>query len=153
VEKALAGPIAGAGPLSTKRIWAGRVVSALPVLMLLFSSGIKLIGSPEVAESMTKLGYPAGLSRTIGLLELACVIVYAIPRTSALGAILMTGYLGGAVATHVRVGDPLFSHVLGPVYIGVLAWQGSTCGMAGCEHCFQRRQDREIHDADDPEGI
>ena len=73
---------------------------------------------------MTKLGYPLSLTRTIGLLELACVVVYAIPRTSALGAILMTGYLGGAVATHVRVGDPLFSHVLFPVYIGVLAWTG-----------------------------
>jgi hypothetical protein len=108
-----------------KRIWAGRVISALPVLMLLFSGGIKLINTaPEVAESMTKLGYPLGLTRPIGLLELACVVVYAIPRTSALGAILMTGHLGGAVASHVRVGDPMFSHVLFPVYIGVLAWAG-----------------------------
>src|SRR5687767_10553795 len=93
-----------------KKIWAGRILSALAVLFLLFSGIIKLTGIDPVVQSFNQLGYPVSLAVTIGLLELGCVLVYLIPRTAILGAILVTGYLGGAVATHVRVGDPLFSH-------------------------------------------
>ncbi len=110
--------------VSKTKLWAGRIISALPVLFLLFDSVIKLMEIAPVKESFTQLGYPVSLARGIGILELVCVAVYVIPRTSVLGAILLTGYLGGAVATHVRVGDPLFSHVLFPTYVGVLLWFG-----------------------------
>ena len=109
---------------ASKRIWVGRVLSAVAVLFMLFSGIIKLTRIDPVVQSFNQLGYPLGLAVTIGLLELACVAVYVIPRTSLLGAILLTGYLGGAVATHVRVGDPLFTHVLFPTYIGTLIWAG-----------------------------
>jgi hypothetical protein len=111
-------------PVSKKNLWAGRVMSALPVMLLLFSGILKLTGMDAVIEGFAKLGYPASLILGIGIVEIACVVLYVIPRTVVLGAILATGYLGGAVATHVRVGDPFFSHVLGPFYLGVLVWGG-----------------------------
>ena len=77
-----------------------------------------------VVQSFTQLGYPVSLSRGIGVLELVCLIIYVIPRSSLVGAVLLTGYLGGAVATHVRVGSPLFTHVLFPVYVAALLWGG-----------------------------
>ena len=79
---------------------------------------------PPVVEAFTRLGFPVDLARGIGTLELACLIVYLIPRTAIPGAILLTGFLGGAVVTHVRVGDPLLSHALFPVYVGALVWGG-----------------------------
>jgi hypothetical protein len=117
-------PSAQVNLTSRKRLWAGRILSALAVLFLLFDSVIKLMMIAPVVESFARLGYPASISRGIGLLELACIVVHLIPRTAVLGAVLLTGYLGGAVATHVRVGDPLFSHVLFPVYVGVMIWGG-----------------------------
>jgi len=111
-------------PHSRKRLWAGRATSAAAVLFLLFDAAIKLMVIPPVVESFTRLGFPVDLSRGIGTLELACLIVYLIPRTAIPGAILLTGFLGGAVVTHVRVGDPLLSHVLFPVYVGTLVWGG-----------------------------
>jgi hypothetical protein len=111
---------------STKALWAGRIISGLVVLFLLVDAGFKLIRplpAPAV-EAFGKLGYPVEFASGIGILLLACVAVYLIPRTSFLGAILLTGYLGGAVASHVRVGDPWFSHALFPVYIGLLVWGG-----------------------------
>jgi len=95
-------------------------------LFLLFDGVFKLVRPTPAAvvEAMNKLGYPPTLTVTIGLLLLVCVVVYIIPRTAVLGAILLTGYLGGAVATHTRVGDPLFSHVLFPVYMGLFVWGG-----------------------------
>ena len=110
--------------VSRKRLWAGRLLSTLAVLFLLFDSAIKLIRIPPVVEAFTRLGIPVNLARGIGVLELACVVVYLVPRTAIPGAILLTGFLGGAVLTHVRVGDPLFSHVLFPTYIGALSWGG-----------------------------
>ncbi len=110
--------------VSRKRLWAGRTMSAIAVLFLLFDSVIKLVVIAPVVESFAQLGYPVSLARGIGLLELLCIIVYVIPRTSVLGAILLTGYLGGAVATHVRVGSPLFTHILFPTYVGALIWGG-----------------------------
>jgi hypothetical protein len=110
--------------ISRKRLWAGQTMSAIAVLFLLFDSVIKLVVIAPVVESFAQLGYPVSLARGIGLLELVCIVVYVIPRTSVLGAILLTGYLGGAVATHVRVGSPLFTHILFPTYVGALSWGG-----------------------------
>lgn len=106
--------------ISKGQLWGGRIASALPVLLLLFSAGMKLAQPPMFVEGFTKLGYPMSLATGIGLLELACTAIYLIPRTSVLGAILLSAYLGGATATHVRVGDPFF----GPVLLGVLVWAG-----------------------------
>jgi len=107
-----------------KRLWAGRVISALPVLFLLFDGVIKLMKIEPVVQSFAQLGYPVGLAAGIGILELACVVVYVIPRTSILGAILLTGYLGGAIATHVRIGSPYFTHTFFPIYVALLVWGG-----------------------------
>jgi hypothetical protein len=106
------------------KLWGGRILSALPVLFLLWDSVMKLMRPPVVLESFERLGYPEGVAIGIGLLQLVCLAVYVIPRTSVLGAILLTGYLGGAVATQVRVSDPLFTHVLFPAYIGAMLWGG-----------------------------
>ena len=95
-------------------------MSALPALMLLFSGVMKLMKPPSVVEGFTRLGYPASLALGIGIVEIVCVIVYLIPRTSILGAILLTGYLGGATATHVRIGEPFFM----PIVLGILVWGG-----------------------------
>lgn len=109
---------------SARGLWAGRLLSALPILFLLFDGVAKVMRLPPVLEGFTKLGYPPNVSVPIGVVLLCCVGLYALPGTSVLGAILLTGYLGGAVATHVRVGDPLFSHALFPVYAAVLVWGG-----------------------------
>jgi hypothetical protein len=109
---------------SKRRLRAGRIVSALPVLFLLFDGVIKLMRVPPVVEAFARLGYPDSLATGIGLLELVCLALYVVPRTAVLGAILLTGLLGGAVATHLRVGDPLFSHVLFPIHVGALLWAG-----------------------------
>ncbi len=109
-------------PASRTGLWAGRIMSALSVLFLLFDSVIHMMQIDPVVESFTQLGYPLSLALPIGILELVCLVVYVVPRTSILGAILVTGYLGGAIATSLRVGNPLFSHVLFPAYVGVLVW-------------------------------
>src|SRR5437660_211441 len=110
--------------VSKKALWAGRVVSALPVLFLLMDGVMKLVKPAVVVEATVKLGYPESTILGMGIVLLACTILYVIPPTSVLGAILLTGYLGGAVATHVRVGDPLFTHTFFPVYLGILIWGG-----------------------------
>jgi hypothetical protein len=107
--------------VSKKQLWVGRIISALPVLLLLVSGVMKLMKPAPVVEGFAHFGYPERLIFVIGILELACTIVYAIPRTSVLGAILVTGYLGGATATNVRIGDPLF---FVPAILGVLVWGG-----------------------------
>lgn len=107
-------------PVSKKMVWAGRIVSALPVLLLLMSGIMKLMRPPAVVEGFVDLGYPEHLSLGIGIVELACTVIYMLPQTAVLGAILLTGYLGGATATHVRVGDPFVA----PIIIGVLVWFG-----------------------------
>jgi len=108
-------------PASKKKLWAGRIISALPVLLLLFSGVMKLMKPPSVLQGMAGYGYPESLIVVIGLLEIACTVIYVIPRTSILGAILLTGYLGGATATNVRVGNPAF---IMTVILGGLAWVG-----------------------------
>ena len=108
-------------PVSKGALWGGRVASALPVLMLVMSGGMKLSHSAQVVEPFTtKFGFAESSLTPIGLLELTCVLVYLVPRTAVLGAILITGYLGGAVVTHVRIGEPFFA----PVILGILAWVG-----------------------------
>ncbi|MBW8873836.1 MAG: DoxX family protein [Acidobacteria bacterium] len=108
-------------PVSKKMLWAGYVISALPVLGLLFSGIMTLMKPASVVEAFTQFGYPESMIIGIGILKLACTIVYLIPRTSVLGAILLAAYLGGATATNVRIGDPSF---LAPVVFGVLLWLG-----------------------------
>ena len=104
------------------RLWVGRILSALPVLLLLFSAVTKLRGPAEVVQIFTgKFGYPAQTLAPLGIVELSCAILYAIPQTAFLGAILMTGYLGGAVATHYRVSDPQW---ITPAILGAVAWLG-----------------------------
>lgn len=111
-------------PPSKKIRWAGRILSALAILFLLFDSSGKLLKLAPVVEGTVQLGYPESAILGIGIAELVCLALYVIPRTSILGAVLLTGFLGGAVATHVRLGNPLFSHVLFPIYIGALVWGG-----------------------------
>ena len=115
---------AQSAPVSSKRLWAGRIMSALPVLFLLFDGVIHIMRIPPVVEAFAKLGYSISLAIPLGIIEIACIVLYVIPRTSVLGAVLLTGYLGGAVATNLRTGAPLFSNVLFPVYVGVLLWGG-----------------------------
>ncbi|HYR90917.1 MAG TPA: DoxX family protein [Terriglobia bacterium] len=112
------------GPSSKKMLWGGRILSALPVLFLLFDGVIKLMNVAPVVEAQSQLGIPQNLTLPIGILELACVLVYAIPSTAFPGAILLTGYLGGAIAIQVRAASPLLTHVLFPVYVGALLWGG-----------------------------
>jgi DoxX-like protein len=101
------------------KLWTGRIVGSLIVLFLVFDGVVKLLKMNVAIEGTVRLGYPARLVAAIGLVEMVCAAVYALPRTSMLGAILLTGYLGGATATQVRLEDPWF---LLPVLIGVLAW-------------------------------
>jgi hypothetical protein len=104
-----------------KTLWAGRVVSAIPVLMLLMSGTFKLVGGAQMAKDWASFGYPLGALVPIGVTEIACALLFALPRTSILGAVLVTGYLGGAVATHVRVSDAMFA---APAILGAVAWLG-----------------------------
>lgn len=104
--------------------WLGRALSGLFIAFMIVDGGMKLVPLQPVIETMTGLGYPVETARTLGIISLACTLLYAIPRTSVLGAVLLTAYLGGAVATNLRVGTPLFSHELFGVYMGLFAWGG-----------------------------
>jgi len=105
-------------------IVVGRALSAFALLFLAFDTAIKLAQMSVVAETLSSLGYPVDLGFTIGVVELVCVVLYAVPRTAVLGAILLTALFGGGIATHIRVGDPLFTHILFGVYLGVFVWGG-----------------------------
>ena len=105
-------------------LWTGRVLSALPVLFLLMDAGMKLAKPSFVVDATTKLGYSESVIIPLGIVLLICTLLYILPLTAVLGAVLLTGYLGGAVASHLRHGDPLFSHVLFPTYLGILLWLG-----------------------------
>jgi hypothetical protein len=105
---------------SKAMVWAGRVLSALPVLLLLFSAAMKLMRVPAAVEGFAKYGYPAGAVLGLGVVELACTLLYVFPGTAVLGAILLTGYLGGATATHLRAGEAYFM----PIVLGVVLWLG-----------------------------
>jgi hypothetical protein len=101
--------------------WTGRVLSAIPVLLLLFSASMKLVRNPQAVEGMVHFGYPPNTLLPIGVTELTCTLLYIFPRTSVLGAVLLTGYLGGAVATHVRAGEPQFVMA---IILGICVWLG-----------------------------
>jgi hypothetical protein len=112
---------------TTKRsgtVWAGLAISGLVAAFLAFSASLKFIGVPEVRETMTGLGWPAQYDLTIGIIEAVCVILYVVPRTAVLGAVLETGLLGAAIATNLRVENPLFSHILFGLYLAAMVWGG-----------------------------
>ena len=109
---------------SRRAVWAGRIVSGLAVAFLALDAGMKLLALPPAIEATAQLGFPVSAMPGIGLVQLVCLAVYLTPRTARIGAILWTGYLGGAVATHVRVGSPLLTHTLFPIYVAVFLWAG-----------------------------
>lgn len=107
-------------PVSKMAFWTGCILSGLPALLLLFSGSMKLAHPPGLDEGFAQLGLPVGLAAGLGVLQLACTALYLIPRTAVLGAILLTGYMGGAILTHLRVGDPFYAQAL----LGVMIWGG-----------------------------
>ena len=118
--------IAAKAPVSRSARWLGRVLSGLVIVFMLFDGAIKLVPWPIVTETMDRIGYGSSesLARALGVITIACTVLYAIPPTSILGAILLTGYLGGAMASHLRIGSPLFSHILFGFYLGLMLWGG-----------------------------
>ena len=110
--------------MTKMQIWAGRILSGLPILFLLMDSGMKIAKAQLAVDGSVQLGYPESVVLPLGIVLLVSTLLYAFPRTAVLGAILLTGYCGGAVATHVRVSNPLFTHTLFPVYLGVMIWGG-----------------------------
>ena len=106
------------------RLVTGHILTGLVVLFLAFDTVMKVLKLAPAVQGTTELGYPAGTVLWIGVIELACLVLYLVPRTSVLGALLLTGYLGGAIATHVRVGSPLASHTLFPIYVAFMVWGG-----------------------------
>jgi hypothetical protein len=112
------------GPVPKKRVWTGRILSGVGVAFLIFDIVIHLMKPAQVVQGFTDLGWSPSLARPLGILELACLILYLIPGASVLGAVLLTGYLGGAVATNLRVGAPLVSNTLFPIYVALFLWGG-----------------------------
>lgn len=108
----------------TTKLWLGRIITAIPVLFLVFDTTIKLLNIPAVGASFKSLGYSRNLALELGVLELVLIAIYLVPRTAILGAVLWTGYLGGAIATHLRLDHPLLSHTLFPTYVAALLWLG-----------------------------
>ena len=126
-SSAAAGPdleSASAAPVtrSLRALWTGRALGGLFVAFMLMDATMKVLALPAAIAGTTSLGYPAHVIVPLGVVQLVCLALYVVPRTALLGAVLWTGYLGGAVATHVRVGSPLFSHVLFPLYVAALLW-------------------------------
>lgn len=125
-QEAASGPSASSlqSATSKKALWAGRFLSGFAALFLLFDATGKVLELPVAQQGTTELGYPVSVVFGLGVVQLVCLAVYLFPRTAVLGAVLWTGYLGGAIATHVRVGNPLFSHILFPVYVAAFLWAG-----------------------------
>jgi hypothetical protein len=119
MENVLVSP-AQTAPLSKKLVWIGRVLTGLIVAFLLLDGAMKLVPIAPVIEACNRLGYPADIARHLGVLLVACTLLHVIPRTQVLGALLLTAYLGGATATHVRIGDPFWF----PIVMGVILWAG-----------------------------
>ena len=122
----LAAPITAKRSVASRSVWLGRALSSLVILFLAMDATMKIAALPIVVETAPTIGWTAdpGFWRAIGVVLLAITALYAWPRTAVLGAVLLTGYLGGAVATHVRVGNPIFSHILFGVYLGIALWGG-----------------------------
>src|SRR5262245_61799081 len=119
-------PVGSNDTISKSARWTGRALSGVVILFLLLDGGMKLLPLPIVTETMDKMGYGASdnLARSLGLITIVCTLLYAVPPTSILGAILLTGYLGGAIASHVRIDSPLFTHTLFGLYLGLMLWGG-----------------------------
>jgi DoxX-like family len=115
---------AQAAPISKGQLWAGRILSGIAVLFMLFDTVIHAMKPPAVVQGFAQLGFPLSIAIPLSTFELIGIVLYVIPRTSAFGAILLTGYLGGAVAAQVRIGAPLFSTLLAPVYVALFLWGG-----------------------------
>ena len=109
---------------SNAALWTGRIMSGLVIAFMLLDGAMKLVPLDVVVTTSEQMGIPGSLARTLGVIGLICTLLYAVPRTSVLGAILLTGYLGGAIASHLRLGDPIFTHTLFGLYLGLLAWGG-----------------------------
>ena len=128
-----------AAPRSSRAaLYTGRVMSGLAVLFLGADAAFKLIAHPAVVQGTADLGFPPGSHTIIGLLALGCWVLYLAPRTALLGAVLWTGYLGGAIATHLRMDNPLFSHTLFPIYVAILLWGGLYLRDARVRNLFAR---------------
>jgi hypothetical protein len=123
-RKAYMTSAAHTSPVAQKRVVTGYILTALVVLFLTFDTVMKVLRLAPAVQGTTQLGYPAGTVLWIGLIELVCVVLYVLPQTSVLGALLLTGYLGGAIATHVRIGSPLLGYTLFPIYVALLVWGG-----------------------------
>ena len=118
-------PVDGAAPRSARTAAnVGRVCTGFAAIFLAFDSVLKVLRLAPAVEGTIALGYPLDSVHWIGMIELVCLVLYLVPRTSVLGALLLTGYLGGAVATHVRISNPLFTHTLFPVYVALVLWGG-----------------------------
>jgi DoxX-like family len=118
--------IAETAPVSKPALWMGRLLSGLVILFMLFDGAVKLVPWPIVTETMDRIGYGSSesLARSLGIISIVCTVLYSVPPTSILGAILLTGYLGGAMASHLRIGSPLFTHILFGFYLGLMVWGG-----------------------------
>jgi DoxX-like family len=118
--------IAETAPVSISARLLGRILSGLVIIFLLLDGAIKLVPWPVVTDTLDRMGYGSSetLARSLGIITIVCTVLYSIPPTSILGAILLTGYLGGAMASHVRIGSPLFTHVLFGFYLGLMVWGG-----------------------------
>ena len=117
-------PAPRAAHASRRALWTGRILSGIAVAFLTFDMAIKLLGVQAAVEGTTQLGFQPHHLPILGLIQLGCLILYVVPRTAPLGAVLWTGYLGGAIATQLRLDNPLFSHVLFPTYVAALLWGG-----------------------------
>jgi hypothetical protein len=117
-------PAVSTGTISSGAIWTGRVLSGLVTLFLLFDGAIKLVPLDVVITTSQQLGIPTDLARTLGVLTLAGAVLYAVPRTAVLGAIWLTGYIGGAIYVHVLAGSPLLSHTFFGIYLALMMWGG-----------------------------
>ena len=111
-------------PPSRAAVWGGRVMSGIACLFLAFDASMKVLKVPEAVQGTVDLGYPAGVLLWLGIVQVVCLVAYLVPRTAVLGAVLWTGYLGGAIATHVRLEHPWATHILFPIYVAVLLWGG-----------------------------
>lgn len=114
----------GARSRATRSVIAGRVITGLTLAFMTFDVTMKLAQVPQAVEGTAQLGFSPSVILPLGLIQLACLLLYVIPRTAPLGATLLTAYLGGAVAIHVQQGNPLFSHMLFPVYVAIFLWGG-----------------------------
>ena len=119
-----AAPLAPSVAPSTATRWTGRVLSGIAVLFLVFDATFKLFATPEALAGTTDLGWTPQHLPTLAAIQFACLALYLVPRTAPLGAVLWTGYLGGAIATHLRIDNPLLTHTLFPIYVAALLWGG-----------------------------